>query len=107
MAANSVGQTDLRAENIDKIVKGFAELEYKFVQAVTVQSSAAWKETYFRETGTTLTAGATAVIKGLARGATPAYGEQTWTRTSSYIEKFMLEGEIFEEDILTDEFDVQ
>lgn len=105
--ADTVGQTNLRAENVDKIVKGFAELEYKFLQAVAVQSSNAWKETYFKETATTLTAGATASIKGLPRGATPARGSQSWTRTSSYIEKFMFEDFIFEEDILTDEFDIQ
>jgi len=104
---DTVGQVNLRAENVERVVKGFAELEYKFLQAVTVQSSSSWIESYYRETGATLTAGATENIKGVARGAQPPSGEPSWTKVSSYIDKYMFDGYIYEEDILTDAFDIQ
>ena len=44
--ADATGEADLRAENVSKIVDGFALQEYKFKQLVTIESSNSWKETY-------------------------------------------------------------
>ena len=105
--ADSVGMQDLRAENVDKIVKGFALQEYKFKQVCMVQSSNSWKETYYQETSTELSGGTGSNIKGVPRLANFPYGEPTWTRTSSYLVKFAMEGVISWEDVSTNEIDVQ
>ena len=105
--ADSVGMQDLRAENVDKIVKGFALAEYKFKQICMVQSSNSWKETYYQETSTELSGGANSPIAGVPRLANFPYGEPSWTRTSSYLLKHAMEGVISWEDVTTNEIDVQ
>lgn len=104
--ADSVGQADLRAENVDRIVKGFALQEYVMKQLVMVQSSNSWKETYYKETAADLTGGAGSAVKGVPRLANFPYGEVTWTETSSYLVKHGMEGVISWEDKLTNEVDV-
>ena len=104
---DSVGMQDLRAENVDKIVKGFALQEYKFKQVCMVQSSSSWKETYYEETAAELTGGVGSAVRGVPRLANFPYGEPTWTKKSSYIEKFAMEGVISYEDVTSNEIDVQ
>lgn len=107
MTAVSTGQVDLRAENISKIVDGFALQEYKFKQLCLVQTSAAWKETYFQETAADLEASGTSqTIKGTPRLAAFPYGEVTWTETSKNMFKFAIEGVISWEDATTNDIDV-
>ncbi|KKM81390.1 hypothetical protein LCGC14_1330320 [marine sediment metagenome] len=52
--ADSTGMADLRAENVDRIVKGFALRKYVMKQFCMIQSSSAWSETYYKETGADL-----------------------------------------------------
>lgn len=106
---STTGQADLRAENISKIVTGFALQRYKFKQLVMVQSSSSWKESYFQESKAELTAGGTVVhasVKGVPRLANFPYGEVTWTKKESYLLKHGMEGVISYEDEISNEIDV-
>jgi len=106
--ADTIGQTDIRGENIERAVKGFALQEYKFKQVLLMQSSNNWTETYYRETAADLTAtGGTRTIKDVARGATFPYVEPSWTKVQGVHTKFAAEGVIYMEDKLTDAIDVQ
>ena len=44
-----VEDKDLRAENINRAVIGFALQEYRFKPICLVEKSSSWKETYFKE----------------------------------------------------------
>lgn len=96
----------LRAETIDATVKGFALQEYTMKQLVMVNSSNAWKESYFQETAADLSAPATATIRGIARLSAFPNTSVTWSKQSSYQEKYGAEDTISYEDELTNEIDV-
>jgi len=104
--ADSVGMADLRAENVERIVKGFALQEYRMKQLVMVQSSSAWQESYYKETKTELSGGTGSEVEGIPRLANFPYGEVTWTKTSSYMKKHGMEGVISWEDAITNNVDV-
>ena len=106
MAAVAVQQADLRAENVSRVVVGFALSEYRLKQLCIVQSSNSWTETYYQETATELTGGLGSNIKGIPRLANFPYGEPTWTKTSSRLEKYGIEGVISWEDQRTNAVDV-
>lgn len=104
--ADTTGQADLRAEVVSKIVKGFALSEYRMKQVCIVQSSSAWQESYYRETATELTGGLGSAVKGVPRLANFPYGEVSWTKYSSYNEKYGMEGIISYEDEKMNNIDV-
>lgn len=107
--ADSTGMADLRAENISRIVTGFALQEYKLKQLCMVQSSNSWTETYYKETAADLTAKDTTVagkVEGVPRLANFPYGEVTWTKTSGINVKHGMEGVISYEDARTNAVDV-
>jgi hypothetical protein len=104
------GTTNIRATLYDKIVKGFATASYKFKQAVTVSTTSAWKNYFYRESPTALTeaSGLTASkIKGLSRGAAFPQAVVEWERVLATIQKYGLEDTIPWEDILADDIDVR
>jgi hypothetical protein len=106
----TTGQVTLRAENIERIVKGFALAEYTMKDLVMVQSSNSWQETYYQETAADLTklrANSTnSTIKGIPRLAGFPVGEVNWTKKSSFHLKHGLEGVIGWEDAMTNNVDV-
>lgn len=104
--ADAVGQADLRAENVERVVKGFALQEFKMKQLVMTNNSNSWTESYYQETAADLTAGATRNVKGIPRLAKFPYGEVTWTKQSSYMLKHGLEGVISWEDAISNNVDV-
>lgn len=104
--ADTTGQADLRAENVERIVKGFALQEYTMKQLVMVQSSKSWTESYYQETSTELTGGTGSSVKGVPRLANFPYGEPSWTKQSSYLLKHGMEGVVSWEDALTNNVDV-
>lgn len=106
MATASVGAVHLRAENVDKVVKGFALQEYKLKQVCMVESSSSWKETYKVETAADLTGGTGSAVKGIPRGAKFPYGEVSWRDATKRHEKYGMEGKIDWEDTVTSEIDV-
>jgi len=106
MAAVPVGSNDLRAEEISKIVTGFALQSYKLKPLCTISTSNAWRESYYQETAAELTGGTSSSVRGIPRLAAFPYGEVTWTKQSSYLEKYGMEGVISWEDEKTDNIPV-
>jgi hypothetical protein len=104
--ADSVGMADLRAENVERIVKGFALQEYVIKNLVMVQSSSSWSETFYKETAADLTGGTGHAVKGVPRLAAFPAGEVTWTKSTSYMEKYGMDGVISWEDAITNNVDV-
>lgn len=104
--ADSTGQTTLRKENVERMVKGFALQEYRMKQLVMLQKSSSWQESYYQETAADLTAKGTRSVKGISRLANFPYGEVTLTKKQAWHEKYGIEGVISWEDALTDNVDV-
>lgn len=104
--ADTTGELDLRAQNYEKMVKGFALQSFKMKQLVMHSSSNAWKESYYRETADELTGGSGSAVKGIPRLANFPYGEVSWTLVDGYIEKYGMEGIISWEDAMSDNIDV-
>lgn len=100
-----VEDTILRAENVSRIVDGFALREYKFKQLAMIQSSNSWQETYYEESNTDLTGGTGSAIEGVPRLANFPYGEVEWTQRTSHMLKHALEGKISWEDATTGNID--
>jgi len=104
--AVSQGEMDLRAENFESIVKGFALQEFRMKQVVMINSSSAWIETYYRETATELSGGTGSNVRGIPRLANFPYGQTSWTKIQAYIEKYGIEGIVSWEDAMQDNIDV-
>lgn len=105
--ADTNGQTDLRGENIESAVKGFALQEYKMKQVFQETSSSAWIETFYQETATELTASGAQSLAGTPRGSQFHTVEPSWTKVQGVHTKFAAEGYVYLEDKLTDAIDVQ
>jgi hypothetical protein len=103
---DTTGQADLRAENVSAIVTGFALQEYKMKPLLMESSSSSWIESYYKETKAELTGGTGSAVKGVPRLANFPYGEVSWTKASSYLEKYGMEGVISWEDSKTNNIDV-
>lgn len=101
-----MGEQDLRAEDVDAIVKGFALANYVGKQLVMTSSSSAWSEVYYQETATELTAGGQVSVKGVPRLGSFPYGGPSWTKQTSYMVKHGMEGQISWEDAATNNIDV-
>ena len=106
MAFLNVEQVDLRAENVDRIVKGFALQEYKFKQLCMINSSSAWIETYYQENADELAGGVQDSIRGIPRLAAFTNLEPNWQKLSSYIEKYGGQGVVSYEEEITAAIDV-
>ena len=104
--ADTTGEADLRAQNVERVVKGFALQEYKMKQVVMIQPSNSWKESYYQEGSSELTGGTGSAVKGIPRLANFPYGEPNWTLANSYLEKYGMEGVISWEDAKTNAVDV-
>ena len=102
-----VGTTGLRKEFVDEVLKQTAVRKYKFKQAVTISKTAAWKNTFFRETTDVLSGASGNATKGIPRGAAFPQAVVTWEEVASYIEKYGLEDFIHYEDIITGDINVQ
>ncbi len=105
--ADTVGEQDIRGENIERAVKGFANQLFKLKQILLVQSSSDQTETYYRETAAPNTAGGNRNVNQVARGALPPELHTSWTKVSTENRKFMGQELIFFEDTITDAIDVQ
>lgn len=108
MVADTVGEQDLRAEDVDHVVKGLASRLFVGKELVMVSGSNAWSEVFYQETATVLTAATSANIsvKGVPRLAAFPYAGPSWTKNTSYMIKHGLEGVISWEDAKTDNVDV-
>ena len=104
--ADAVGQADLRAENVSRIVTGFALQEFKLLQICSIEASNSWTEKYQQETSADLTGGLGSNVRGVPRLAAFPYGEVTWTEQTDRLEKYGMDGIISWEDGMTNEIDV-
>lgn len=103
-----IGNTDLRSENISKIVKVMAEKEFKLKQVLATVNSSSWSETYQQEDPAELTAnGETFSVRGVSRGASFPNLDASWTEVTTTHTKFAGEATIFMEDKLMSKIDVQ
>ena len=109
MTYDTTQEADLRAENVSRIVTGFALQEYKMKQLCMIQSSRAWTETYYKETAADLVGKdttASGTVKGVPRLANFPYGEVSWEKTQGRNIKHAMEGVISWEDAKTNAVDV-
>lgn len=106
------GTENIRGIDIDKIAKGFAEEQFIFKNDVTVAQTSAREIRWYQKTAGTLegkkTDGYTdEAITDNNQLTQPTVQEQSWTRKTSYVKKFMLESPtISEEDIQDSDIDV-
>ena len=100
------GELNLRKENIERAVRGFALQSYVFKNSLMVNKSTSWKETYYVETAADLTGGTNDAVKGIPRLANFPYGEVVWNKRTKTMEKYGMEGVVSWEDAKTSEIDV-
>lgn len=94
-------EADNRAQVWEKDIKGFAPKRYVMKELFTAMTTAAWTNSFYQKTATSLTAGTGSAIKGIGRGADfPAVFRGT-TLVNSVIEQYGAEGVIYWQDILT------
>lgn len=98
---NETGFSALRAENVDRVVKGLAEPKFVMKQVCLISPSSSWQESYYRESDTELTAST-----DIARGAAFPHESPLWEKRSAYMKKYGLEVEISHEDAITNNIDV-
>ena len=104
--ADTTGMADIRGLDIDKLAKGFSEESYIFRNDCTVASMNGDSIRWFQKTAGTLSATAPSATSNVARLAMPQNLEVSWTRNTSYVKKFFVEGFISMEDVKTAELDV-
>ena len=105
--ADTVGQTDIRGENVSKIVKVFAAKKFKLKPLLLNISSNKWTESYYKQDPTILTAQGSRNIRGISRLSEFPTVERSWTLVQGQHEKYGDEGKISMEDILTNAINVQ
>lgn len=89
--ADTSGQADLRGIQIDKVSKDMFEEALIFKKEVKNESTASREIRWYQKTSGYLTATAEAKISPIAYGARPFVLEQSWTRNTSYVKKYMLD----------------
>jgi hypothetical protein len=104
--ADSVEMQNIRGLDIDKTVKGFAEVEYVFKQYCTVSSMAGDSLRWYQETAGDLTATTPSVVANVSPLSQFPTLEKTWTRNTSYVRKYAAEGFISMEDMKSADVDV-
>jgi len=104
---DKVGDIDIRGENINKVVKVWAQKKFKLKPLLMNVSSNKWKETYYKEDPTILTASGTRNVNQVGRFSEFPTVERSWTEVSAVHFKYGAEGRISYEDILTNAINVQ
>src|SRR3990167_5203393 len=104
--ADSVEMQDIRGLDIDRLAKGFAEEQYVFKQDCTISPMRGDSIRWFQKTAGTPAVTTPSVTSNVSPLSRPATLEVTWTRNTSYVRKFFVEGFISMEDIKDAEIDV-
>lgn len=99
----------LRSSFYDKTVKGVVERSYKFKNSLTIVTTSAWKNFFYREKSGVLTdpSSSNTPMGGIPRGAAFPQANVEWDRIETVITKFGMEDTIPWEDTLTDDIDVR
>ena len=106
MALNTE-QVNLRAENVDRAIKGLTAQMYVLKTLVGTTTTNSWKDTYYSEDPAVLTGGAGSSIEGIPRLSGFPELAPTWTKASAVQVKYGGKGTISEEDASTDYLDAQ
>lgn len=110
--ADTNAMADIRGINIDKLAKGFADIENVFKNFVQMSTTNAREIRWYQKTSgfldTADTSGITAShIPNQAFKALPYATEQSWTRQTSYIRKYFIESPLItDEDIKDSDVDI-
>jgi hypothetical protein len=89
--ADKAGQADIQGIFIDKETKKYFEEALIFKSLVTTKSTASRTIRWYQKTSGYLTATSPAKISPVAEGARPFVLQQSWTRNTSYVKKYMLD----------------
>jgi len=104
--ADTVEMQDIRGLDIDRLAKGFAEESYVFKKDCQVSKMSGDSIRWFQKTAGTLSATAPSATANVSPLSNPTTLEVSWTRNTSYIRKYFVEGFISMEDAKTAELDV-
>lgn len=105
--ADTSGQQDIRGIDIDKAAKGFADEMLVFKRLVSVVSTSAREIRWYQKTSGFLTATSPAAVANVGELSLPTVLEQSWTRQTSYVRKYMVESPmISDEDIKDSDIDI-
>jgi len=110
--ADTSGEADIRGINIDKLAKGFGDIDNIFKKFANVSKTNAREIRWYQKTSgfldTATTTGVTGtLISNTSEGSLPFVTEQSWTRQTSYVKKFFVQSPLFTmEDIKDSDIDV-
>lgn len=111
MVADETGEADIRAEDVSKVVKGFALQNYKLKSICMIDSSSANSEVYYKETSADLEKTTTTGITTTSLGQIPRLAkfpnvDVSWTKVTGVNIKHGAEGTISYEDERTNNIPV-
>lgn len=101
-----VEQANIRGLDIDKTAKGFAEASYIFKNYCQVTTASNDQIRWYQKTAGTLAPTSPQAISNTSPLATPATLEVDWTRNTSYVKEYKVEGFISDRDAKTADLDV-
>jgi len=110
--ADTSGMADIRGIDIDKLVKGFADIDNIFKKFANNSTTKAREIRWYQKTSGFLdTADTTGItgshISNTAEGSLPFVTEQSWTRNTSYVRKFFVGSPLFTiEDLKDSDIDI-
>lgn len=100
-------QKDLRAENVERAIRGLTAQMYVLKTLVGTTKTDAWKNTFFSEEVGVLSGGTGSGIEGIPRLAAFPELAPVWTPNDAVQVKYGGKGTISEEDAMSDFIDVQ
>jgi len=103
---DQTGTVGLRKEVIDKFLKGYAPRAYKMKQAVTIDSTSANKNTFYRADPEVLDDVEGNDVEGIPRGSSFPQLVSEFQEISAYLVKYGVKDTIFWEDIRTNNINV-
>ncbi len=105
--ADTRGQKDIFGLDIDKFVQGVEKFNYNFLDEFTKTTIKGDSKRWFTKDPVRLAAlTSPSATKNVSPGSRPATMETSWTRTTSYVKKYFVEGFLDKEDIDDAEIDV-
>ena len=88
---DTAGQAEIRGIHIDKVSKDMFEEALIFKKEVKVESTSSREIRWYQKTSGYLTSTLPEKISPIAYGARPFVLEQSWTRNTSHVKKYMLD----------------
>src|SRR3990172_2392137 len=99
--ADQVEQADIRTLDIDKVVKGIADVDYVFKKYCTNSSTNGDSIRWYQQTAGDLSVTAPSTTANVSPLSLPASLAVTWTRNTSYPRKYFVSGFLSMEDMKT------